>query len=68
MDLYKWRSITFVKTDRNGQHLLECGKGLYFCNFEPPLAKVGPPWRKIMDQPEHYTFLVYNLRMCRMER
>ena len=32
--------LTFVKTDTHGQHLLECGKVLYFYNF---VDKSGPP-------------------------
>jgi len=51
MDLYKWRSVTFVKTDRNGQHLLECGKGLYFCNVGPRWQKLDPPGEKSWISP-----------------
>ena len=49
--IYKWRPVTFVKTDRNGKHLLECGKRLYFCNFGLPLAKVGPLLAKVGPDP-----------------
>ena len=40
--IYTSGDQTFVKTDRNSLHLLECGKGLYFCNFGPPWQKLDP--------------------------
>ena len=47
--------VTVVKTDRNGKHLLECGKGLHFCNFGPPGKSWTSPGQNSWSRPWPFT-------------